>query len=148
MKYRIKALFVCFLVFIIICFPCSILADDTSDTIEPLESIIVSANTSKNVDLEIYSKSAVIYERNSHIVLYEKNSNEVVPMASTTKIMTCILILENCNLDTVVTVSSNAASTIGSRLGLSTNDQITVQDLLPPVLLKLVVVVLRNSLCL
>lgn len=47
MKYRIKALFACFLVFIIICFPCSILADDTSDTIEPLESIIVSANTSK-----------------------------------------------------------------------------------------------------
>ncbi len=128
MKYRIKALFVCFLAFILVCFPCSILADDTSDTIDSLESIIVSADTYKNVDLEIYSSAAIIYERNSHTVLYDKNSKEVVPMASTTKIMTCILILENCNLDTVVTVSSNAASTIGSRLGLSTNDQITVQD--------------------
>lgn len=130
MKYRIKALFICFLAFILVCSPCSILADDTSDTIDPLESITVSADTYKNVDLEIYSRAAIIYERNSHTVLYDKNSKEVVPMASTTKIMTCILILENCNLDTVVTVSSNAASTIGSRLGLSTNDQITVQDLL------------------
>lgn len=62
--------------------------------------------------------------------MYEKNSHEVVPMASTTKIMTCILILENCNLDSVVTVSNTAASTIGSRLGLSTNDKISINDLL------------------
>ena len=44
--------------------------------------------------------------------------------------MTCTLILENCNLQDQVTISQKSASTGGSRLGLSTNDTISVQDLL------------------
>jgi len=51
-------------------------------------------------------------------------------MASTTKIMTAIIVLENSNLDDVVTISSKAAGTSGSRLGLKTNDKISVRDLL------------------
>lgn len=126
MKYCKRAFLIILIFFIFFFQSFNVYADDA---IEDIDSISVSADVA-NADLEIYSKSAIIYERNSKTVLYEKNSREVVPMASTTKIMTCILILENCNLNDVVTVSSNAASTIGSRLGLSTNDKISVQDLL------------------
>ena len=56
-------------------------------------------------------------------------------MASTTKIMTAIIVLERCNLDDIVTVSSKAAGTGGSRLGLHTNDKVSVRDLLYGLLL-------------
>ena len=51
-------------------------------------------------------------------------------MASTTKIMTCIIVLENGNLNDIVEVSKKSAGTGGSRLGLKTGDKITVKDLL------------------
>ena len=51
-------------------------------------------------------------------------------MASTTKILTCLLVIENCKLDEIVEVSKKSAGTGGSRLGLKTGDKITVQDLL------------------
>ena len=54
---------------------------------------------------------------------------------STTKIMTATIIIENCDLSQSVTVSKKAASTGGSRLGLKTNDKITIKDLLYGLLL-------------
>ena len=56
-------------------------------------------------------------------------------MASTTKIMTAIVVLENTNLDDIVTISSKAAGTGGSRLGLHKDDKISIQDLLYGLLL-------------
>ena len=56
-------------------------------------------------------------------------------MASTTKIMTATIILENCNLDDIVTISKKSANTGGSRLGLKTNDKISVLNLLYGLLL-------------
>ena len=85
--------------------------------------------------LNIYSKRALIYERKSRIVLYEKNMNEICPMASTTKIMTAIVVIENSNLNDIVTVSKKAAKTSGSRLGLKTGDKIKLLDLLYGLLL-------------
>ncbi len=81
-------------------------------------------------ELNIYSKRAIIYERNSNTILYGKNINEVCPMASTTKIMTALLVIESSNLESIVTISKKAASTGGSRLGLKENDTIKVIDLL------------------
>ncbi len=63
-------------------------------------------------------------------VLYEKNAYNKVKMASTTKIMTATIVIENCNLNEVVTVSKKAASTGGSRVGLKTGDKVSVNDLL------------------
>lgn len=100
------------------------------DFIEDIESISVSAENQENINFEIFSKCAIVYERNSKQILYDKNIYEKVPMASTTKIMTCILILENCDLESIISVSQTAASTIGSRLGLSVNDSISINDLL------------------
>ena len=69
-------------------------------------------------------------------ILYEKNGLKQVPMASTTKILTSIVILENANLQDIVTIDKKAAGTGGSRLGLKVNDKITVHDLLYGLMLK------------
>ena len=85
----------------------------------------------------ISSRAAVVIVRKTGLVLYEKNSNDVRKMASTTKIMTAIVVLENTpDLSKTVTVSKKAASTGGSILGLRTNDKITINDLLYGLMLK------------
>ena len=83
----------------------------------------------------INSKSAIVYDRISGSIIFGKNENQKRKMASTTKIMTAIIVLETCNLDDIVIISSNAAGTGGSRLGLHTNDKISVRDLLYGLLL-------------
>ena len=83
----------------------------------------------------IYSKRAIIYERNSKKILYGKNINYRCKMASTTKIMASIAILNNINLDSTVIISKKAASIGGSRLGLHAGDKISARDLLYGMLL-------------
>ena len=78
----------------------------------------------------INSRSCIVYDRNSHMILYGKNGTKQVKMASTTKIMTSLIIIENCNLSETIEVSQKAAGTGGSRLGLKTGDKITIKDLL------------------
>ena len=120
--------FICF-IFIMFLLPTLVIADDFDEpTAFDISTLTVSADPTQ--EPTISSRRAIVMERNSKAVLYEKNSHDVCKMASTTKIMTCIVILENCDLSSTVTVSSLAASTIGSRLGLHTNDSITVSDLL------------------
>ena len=68
--------------------------------------------------------------------MYEKNGDKRTPMASTTKIMTAIVVIENSNLNDIVTINAKAAGTGGSRLGLKKNDKITVEDLLYGLMLK------------
>ena len=65
-----------------------------------------------------------------------KNEYNKVKMASTTKIMTATIIIENCNLEETVEVSKKAANTGGSRLGLKTGDKITIKDLLYGLMLR------------
>lgn len=92
----------------------------------------VYANTKK---LDINARSYVVLDRKSKKVLIGKNEYNRVKMASTTKIMTATVILENCNLNDIVTVSKKAGGTGGSRLGLKANDKISVHDLLYGLLL-------------
>ena len=83
------------------------------------------------------SRAAIVIDRKTGLVLYEKNSNDVRKMASTTKIMTATVVLENVqDLSQVVIVSKKAASVGGSTLGLKTNDKITIHDLLYGLMLK------------
>lgn len=55
---------------------------------------------------------------------------------TTTKIMTALVIIENYNLNEIVTISKKAGNTGGSRLGLKTGDKITVNDLLYGLMLR------------
>ena len=89
------------------------------------------AQTDDNLDASsINSRSCIVYDRNSHMTLYGKNEKKQVKMASTTKIMTSLIIIENCDLSETIEVSKKAAGTGGSRLGLKIGDKITIKDLL------------------
>ena len=83
--------------------------------------------------LEINSPSVILIERNTGNILYEKNSKAIRFPASTTKIMTAILTLENCNLDDVVRVPYSAIQRIPSGYtiaDLKVDEELTVEQLL------------------
>lgn len=131
-----KKFFILIYIFIIIqtqlIFP-SYCDDTSSDETMPVNTELVSNvinSKSKSNILEINSQACVVIDRNSNTILYGKNENTVRKMASTTKIMTATIIIENCNLDETIEVSKKAAGTGGSRLGLKTGDKITIKDLL------------------
>ena len=111
-----------------------VLADDEEHELShDFSSITVSSNNTSVPPIN--SKSAIIYDRSSGSILYGKSENEKRKMASTTKIMTAIIVIENSNLDDIVTISQKAAGTGGSRLGLHVNDKISIRDLLYGLLL-------------
>ena len=95
-------------------------------------------NTASNPTNEpkLNSRYAVVLDRNSKAILYAKNENKRVPMASTTKIMTAIVLLENLGVNNDLTLNSQieackqAGAIGGSRLGLKAGDKITINDLL------------------
>ena len=131
--YKILA---CFFIFLLsFSFANITFADDIDiDNIKDISGIInTSSNVSENININ--SRAAIVYDRNSGSIIYGKNENEKRKMASTTKIMTAIVVLENSNLDEIIKVSSKAAGTGGSRLGLHTNDTISVRNLLYGLLL-------------
>lgn len=81
----------------------------------------------------IISQAAILMDSKTEKILYAKNENEKMYPASTTKIITAILTLENCNLDEVVTVSYDAVMSIPegySSASLQIGEQLTVEQLL------------------
>ena len=113
-----------------ILFPIYCFADE--ENIEEAEEIpeLVEATTNSAEEPNINSRSAIVFDRNSKEVIYGKDENTKKKMASTTKIMTCIVVLEKGELTDTVIVSKKAAGTGGSRVGLKNGDKATVQDLL------------------
>ncbi|MDF2884677.1 MAG: Serine-type D-Ala-D-Ala carboxypeptidase [Clostridiaceae bacterium] len=78
----------------------------------------------------VSADSAVLMDATTGEVLYGKNMDTAYPPASTTKIMTALLTLENCNLDDVVTVGKNPPLADGSKIYIFEGEKITVRDLL------------------
>lgn len=95
-------------------------------------------DTASNVstELSLNALSAVLMDADSGRILYEKEGDVFRPMASTTKIMTCILALENGNLADVCTVSKNAASQPKVHLGASSGTKFYLKDLLYSLMLE------------
>lgn len=88
-----------------------------------------------NTDLGLNAKSAILMEEATGNILYESNPDERLPIASVTKVMTMLLIMEavdsgKISLDDMVTVSENAMSYGGSTMFLETGEQLTVNDML------------------
>lgn len=83
------------------------------------------------------SRKVIVYDRLSGKKVYGKNENKETAMASTTKIMTAIIVIENCkNFNNIVVIPAKAANIGGSRLKLNVNDKVTVNDLLYGMLLR------------
>lgn len=78
----------------------------------------------------VSADSVVLMDATTGKILYEKNKDSAYPPASTTKIMTILLVLEKSNLDDVVTVSKNAEMTDGSKIYLTAGEKISVKELL------------------
>lgn len=80
--------------------------------------------------------SACIMDAENFRVLYSKAGTEIRKMASTTKIMTCILALENCDLSETVTVSAYAASMPDVQLSIREGEEYVLEDLLYSMMLE------------
>lgn len=116
--------------------PITILADDIEELEEISEEFVLNASTNVENIPKINSRACLIFDRDSKRVLFEKNGYSKRAMASTTKIMTSIVVLENANLKDMVEVSKKAGGTGGSRLGLKQKDRICVNDLLYGLMLR------------
>ncbi len=77
----------------------------------------------------LYARSAVLMDADTGRILFGKNDNEVMPMASTTKIMTLLVTLEHADLDEIVEVSARAASMPDVQLHIREGERYRLQDL-------------------
>lgn len=118
MKERISGIWKCFLLFFFLClFLC----------------------LGKNVraeEIQLYAHSAVLMDAKTGRVLYGKEEDVMRPMASTTKIMTCILALEKCSLDEIVTVSKYAQNQPKVHMGMQEGEKYYMEELLYSLMLE------------
>ena len=111
--------------------------DELEENLEEKElSEVINVASKSIAEPIINSRIGIIYDRKSGKVIWGKNENKRSAMASTTKIMTCIVVIENADLKAEVKVSAKAAGTGGSRLGLKKDDKITIKDLLYGLMLR------------
>lgn len=82
------------------------------------------------------AQSEIAMERTTGTVLEQSNADAKLPMASTTKIMTALIIIEDCNLDDVLTVPDEAVGAEGSSIYLKKGEEIDVRDLLYGLMLR------------
>lgn len=138
MKKRI--IYICTIIILILANCTAYVFADDADEEELLENEVkeISVETIAEEQKEpvLNARAAVIYDRKTKEIIWGKNENEKKAMASTTKIMTAIVVLEKGNLSDVVTISKKAANTGGSRLKINTNDKISVLDLLYGLMLR------------
>lgn len=83
-----------------------------------------------------YAKSAVLIDGDSGRILYEKSAHNKVSVASTTKIMTCIIVIENGNLGDMVTPSDYAIAMPKVKMHLDSKDKYKLEDLLYAMMLE------------
>ena len=85
---------------------------------------------------EISSEAAILMNMNTGDVLYQKNADEKLSPASTTKILTAMIVIEKCKLDDVVTVGKIPPYEDGSKIALNVGEKLTVKDLLYAMMLE------------
>lgn len=140
MVISMRKIVVLFCMIAMSCFAVGEYATGTEIKCELVAEDIVEA-TNQNVQVELpplnlYAQGAVLMDAKSRRVLYSKNGKEQLPMASTTKIMTLIVTLEQANLEDVVTVSSYAASMPNVQLHIREGEQYRLRDLLYSLMLE------------
>ncbi len=101
-----------------------------------LFSIMIFNQNNFNVVAYTNSVSEIIMDVNSGRVLFENNAYEKKYMASTTKILTAICIIENCNISDVITVTDKTVGVEGSSIYLEVGEKLSVKDLLYGLMLR------------
>ncbi len=82
------------------------------------------------------AQAEIAMELTTETVLTERNADAKLPMASTTKILTALIIIEDCNLDEIITVPTEAVGVEGSSIYLKKDEQIDIRDLLYGLMLR------------
>ena len=113
----------------------TVCADDVDNEVDFEDAIEVTASNVSELP-KTNSRRYIVYDRISKSMIIGKNEDVKSAMASTTKIMTTIVILEKADLNEKVTVSAKAGGTGGSRLGLKRGDKASVRDLLYGLMLR------------
>lgn len=141
MKKVIKIMFLVLIVIILLGSSFSFVYADDEE--EALENIIEEADKNEiaeaansNSKPTINSRRYIVYDRLSGRCIEGKDEKKQTAMASTTKIMTAIIVLENCKLTDVVTITEQTARVGGSTIKLKKDDKITVNDLLYGLMLR------------
>lgn len=97
--------------------------------------LILSSNV---FAVEINSPRAILIDIDTGRILFQKNAYEACYPASTTKVLTAILVLENCNLDEMVTASATAVNSVyanGTTASIQPGEELSVRDLLSTMLI-------------
>jgi len=84
----------------------------------------------------IGAKSAIVYDTRSARFLYEKEKDVKLPIASLTKVLSAVIVLENLNLDDIVTISEKSIKTDGEKQDLYVGEKISVKNLLKLMLIQ------------
>lgn len=138
MRKRILYVFI-ISILLLIYFAPYIYADDIDEeemVADEIRELALETTAKVSEEPILNARAAVIYDRKTKEIIWGKNETEKRAMASTTKIMTAIVIIEKGNLSDIVTISKKAANTGGSRLKINTNDKISVIDLLYGLMLR------------
>ena len=112
-----------------IIFPNFILASNILDTKNELQS----SQEKKDIFKNINAPNLLLADTKTGKILYERNADEKIYPASVTKLLTAILVVENCELDEIVTVSENAVMSVPVgyvNANLQVGEEVTVEDLL------------------
>ena len=88
------------------------------------------------VDIGVSAQCAILIEASSGNIIYEKNADTRSLIASTTKIMTALVAIENCGITKIVTVSEKAVGVEGSSIYLTKDEKLSMEDLLYAVMLE------------
>lgn len=98
--------------------------------------VLPSAKISDAADISLSSQSACLISLDTGKILFEKNATERLPMASTTKIMTCLVAIEKGKLDSSVTIDERAVGIEGSSMYFEAGDSLTLEELLYAMMLR------------
>ena len=109
---------------------------DEEENLDEINEEVLNASTTASTVPKINSRAVLILDTESNKVIYEKNGYTKRAMASTTKIMKTIEILEKSNLADIEKKKKKAGGTGGSRLGLKSGDKVSVNDLLYGLMLR------------
>ena len=107
--------------------------DNTDEEMLIIESSDVDDVDLSNVNianLRVNARNAIALDSKTKQILFDQNANEIVPMASTTKILTALIAINYSDLDREVEISKNASSIRGSTVGYRTGEKIKMKELL------------------
>ena len=96
----------------------------------------IYAYSAQRKEIRVSAKAAALYNPETGTFIYKKNENAHLSMASTTKIMTAIIAIENSDLDKVITVDNRAIGVEGSSIYLKNGEEISIKSLLYALMLR------------